>query len=323
MVTKEIEMGSEFKLAYLRFHFVVNTEIVLPVFMGSIFRGSLGKIFRNITCIQRQESCQTCIFMAKCPYSLLFESPSLGKNLLSWHTKYEPHPFILEPPYEEKIRYDSGERFQIGLVLVGEGVSYLPYFIMAFDKMGKVGIGKERGNFSLDFVEAENMSTSEVIYTANNGNLMTNFYLITLHDINTELYDLDPTIITVNFLTPARLQNKNRLTSKINFEIFIRAIMRRYSWMSSLYCSSLPALPFSDLVCVSREQVEVGESNLIWYDMERYSFRQKRNLKMGGVKGTITFKGNLKPFLHLIKLAEYLHIGKGTAFGLGKYKFII
>jgi CRISPR/Cas system endoribonuclease Cas6 (RAMP superfamily) len=41
---------------------------------------------------------------------------------------------------------------------------------------------------------------------------------------------------------------------------------------------------------------------------------------MGDFVGDIAFEGNIEPFMSLIKAGEVLHVGKGTGFGLGKYK---
>jgi len=43
---------------------------------------------------------------------------------------------------------------------------------------------------------------------------------------------------------------------------------------------------------------------------------------MGGFLGEITFEGELTEFLPFLKLGEYLHIGKGTVYGLGKYEIV-
>ena len=47
-----------------------------------------------------------------------------------------------------------------------------------------------------------------------------------------------------------------------------------------------------------------------------------KKLKMGGFLGEITFEGDLAEFLPFLKLGEYLHIGKGTVYGLGKYEIV-
>ncbi len=46
-------------------------------------------------------------------------------------------------------------------------------------------------------------------------------------------------------------------------------------------------------------------------------------MKLGGFIGEITFEGNIEPFMPLIKVGEVLHVGKGTGFGLGRYKTVM
>ena len=55
-------------------------------------------------------------------------------------------------------------------------------------------------------------------------------------------------------------------------------------------------------------------------DGGRYSNRQETAMKMGGFVGSIIFKGELGPFLPFLHLGEHIHIGKGTRFGLGKWR---
>ena len=43
-------------------------------------------------------------------------------------------------------------------------------------------------------------------------------------------------------------------------------------------------------------------------------------MKMGGFVGEATFKGDFEKCLPFIMLGEYIHVGKGTSFGLGKYE---
>lgn len=309
-----------FKLAHLLFHCVAEGRIELPAFKGSFFRGAFGKTLRSTVCLQRKEDCGTCLFKAKCPYSLLFESPSLdGDSSTKWQANYEPHPFVLEPPDDEKESYAPGDTFVLGFTLFGAAVTCLPYFILAVEQMGKAGISRARGRFRLDRVVAENLDGARTIYANETRSLLGSYSLLTLGAINAAFEGVDARSIEITFMTPARLQQNGRLTDRLDFEVFLRALLRRYSWLSSLYCGAIPPLPYRDLLEQARAGVVVNKSNITWCDYERYSFRQQTRLKIGGVKGSVTFEGELAPLLSLIKLGEYLHIGKGTAFGLGKY----
>ena len=52
----------------------------------------------------------------------------------------------------------------------------------------------------------------------------------------------------------------------------------------------------------------------------RYSARQKSLMKLGGLRGDITFRGDLGPFIPYLSIGEMVNAGQGTSFGLGRYK---
>ncbi|VVB97205.1 CRISPR-associated endoribonuclease Cas6 [uncultured archaeon] len=112
-----------------------------------------------------------------------------------------------------------------------------------------------------------------------------------------------------------------RVAKEINFEILVRNLLRRLSWISEVHCGEKWELDWKGLI-ERAKKVKIVSSDLKWKELERYSERQETRMKMGGLLGEITFEGELAEFMPFIKLGEYLHIGKGTVFGLGKYQII-
>jgi hypothetical protein len=108
------------------------------------------------------------------------------------------------------------------------------------------------------------------------------------------------------------------LTPQPEFHILIRTLLRRLSNLAYFHCGTELDLNFRGLITAA-EQIETVHSDLRWYDWERYSTRQDARMKLGGFVGTVTYRGDLLPFLPLLRLGEVVHIGKGTSFGLGKY----
>ncbi|NIA10440.1 MAG: CRISPR system precrRNA processing endoribonuclease RAMP protein Cas6, partial [Nitrospiraceae bacterium] len=64
------------------------------------------------------------------------------------------------------------------------------------------------------------------------------------------------------------------------------------------------------------------KNTLYWHDWERWSNRQGTRMKLGGFMGEVTYKGDLRPFWPYIRLGEYVHVGKGSSFGLGRYRIV-
>ena len=70
------------------------------------------------------------------------------------------------------------------------------------------------------------------------------------------------------------------------------------------------------------EKVKTVSNDLQWFDWERYSTRQKQKMTLGDVPGQVKYEGNLESFMQILKLGEYIHVGKGTSFGLGRYEIL-
>jgi len=98
--------------------------------------------------------------------------------------------------------------------------------------------------------------------------------------------------------------------------------LRRLSWLAEIHCDEKWDLDWKGIINRAKEQVTITHSDIWWHDWERYSQRQDKKLKMGGFLGEITFEGELTEFLSFLKIGEYLHIGKGTVYGLGKYEIV-
>jgi CRISPR-associated endoribonuclease Cas6 len=123
----------------------------------------------------------------------------------------------------------------------------------------------------------------------------------------------------MRFLTPTRIEEKNDLITRPAFHQLIKHLLRRVSLLAYYHCDIKLDLDFKSLIEESKT-VQTVQSNLRWHDWERYSNRQRTRMSLGGFVGDITFTGDFQKWLPLLRLGEYLHVGKATSFGLGKYE---
>ena len=286
----------------------------LPEYKGSTFRGAFGHAFRKVVCTFKGKECDDCLLRQRCIYSYVFETPPPEGSERMTKYRRAPHPFVIEPPLDSKTGYAPGEEIDFGLVLIGRADDYLPYFIYAFDELGKLGIGKGKARFRLDTVERE----GQILYEGKAG---------VLKPFSAPLpVSPDPTLacqaansLSLRFLTPLRIVSNGELNSTPDFQSILRTLLRRISLLSYFHCGIDLDLDFSGLI-ERAGQVVTESRSLRWHDWERWSARQETKMKMGGVVGRISFSGDLGEFLPYLRMGELLHVGKGTVFGLGWYE---
>jgi CRISPR-associated endoribonuclease Cas6 len=332
---------SHFKLAQFQFFLKPIDFIHLPPYKGSTLRGGFGHAFKKVVCINRDKNCISCLLKNKCVYSYIFETPPPPDTSKMRKYPFAPHPFIITPPLEEKREYREGETICFRLTLIGKSIDYLPYFIYTFDELGLMGIGKGKGKYQLEEViaitpggrskvegergneqgEWRKVKGEEAIpiYSGKDKILHSNYKIMQIEDLLT--FDLTPFTLDLIFVTPTRLKFDGKLSPTLEFHILIRNLLRRVSLLSYFHCDRELNLDFKGIIEKSRE-IKVGKSNLHWFDWERYSNRQDTKMMLGGFIGSVTFEGNFEQFLQYLLLGEYIHVGKGTSFGLGKYEIL-
>jgi CRISPR/Cas system endoribonuclease Cas6 (RAMP superfamily) len=87
----------------------------------------------------------------------------------------------------------------------------------------------------------------------------------------------------------------------------------------SFHCGQEADHPLGYLIDLA-ETVRIADRQTRWYDWERYSKRQGKRMKLGGLLGEVTYEGDLEPFMPLLVLGSWVNMGKGTSFGLGRYR---
>ncbi len=317
---------NNFPLAKFQLTISPIDKIILPKYKGSTFRGGFGHAFKKVVCVSFHKDCSECLLKEKCIYSYVFETPIPKDTTIMRKYPYAPHPFVIEPPLNEKTEFDKNDDLDFGLTLIGRAIDYLPYFIFTFDELGRIGLGKGRGKYLLKEVKniIKNNDTVEefVIYKGNDKILNNKYKILSSKDIINQTKKFSKKErIELQFITPTRIKYKNKLISELEFHILIRNLLRRISLLSYFHCNEELNINFKDVIEKSKEIIK-EDSNLTWYDWERYSYRQEERMSLGGFIGNVTFKGNIKDYLPLILLGQYTHVGKGTSFGLGKYKII-
>jgi hypothetical protein len=227
--------------------------------------------------------------------------------------KYEtiPHPFVIEPPEDDKTSYAPGDELVFTLVLIGKAIESVPYFIYAFEQMAEQGLGSGRARFKVAAVRQDGAPFYDPVAES------------IAAPVSTQSLSLAPTAetassVTLSFSTPTHIVYQGRVARRPAFHVVFRSLLRRIGLLA--YFHNQPVeLDYKGLIgqaeTVQTESIATGTTQ--WH---RFSSRQNRAIRMDGIMGSATYSGNLTPFLPYLRAGEVLHVGKSTAFGMGKYE---
>lgn len=293
------------KIIRLIFRLQAVDDIFFPAYKGSVFRGAFGHALKESVCVTDMADCASCPLHARCAYVYLFETRNVRGEAVA-------HPYIMEPPLTSNGHVPKGAVFQTAVILIGRAREYVPHVIQAFIIMGRRGVGRKKGRFSV--ADVYSVKNGERLYWYNQETRalrQPEQAWETLPGPATSARRL-----TLHFLTVTALKKQGQLIFNPDFDTLIRAIYRRVKSLSAYHESTqLPPYP------EGARTVRMIDNRLRKAGWKRYSNRQGRHIKFEGFTGSITFESmHLGRFWPWIQMGRTLHIGRGTVYGMGKYE---
>ncbi len=306
-----------FALRYRRVRFILRSlsECRLPDFLGSTLRGALAMSFRRMVCTFGMRPCDGCPVQRTCPYPALFETPAATGTQAVKRMRDIPHPILIVPPLRHAKRYRPGDTLAFETVLLGPATQRVPYLIFAVNEMAGQGLGMERSPFQLAAVTERE---GQPLYDGERGQLLREPEPLNLGEI---LQPQAPASVRVVLETPLRVKAGGSLLAReIEAADFLCLAGRRLGALIRFHGHD-PAGGFDFRSRMEKEALpELRDRHLRWRDLSRYSNRQKSSLKIGGLTGHFTLRGNLQPWWGILQAVELVHLGKGTIMGLGQIR---
>lgn len=209
-----------------------------------------------------------------------------------------PKPFVILPPMDKLECYPKKYQFKLDISLFGEASQHYSIVQAAIEYLGmQMGLGFGQGQY-------------KVIDILKSKPDLFNFQTVQQ--------------ITLHFPTPLRLKENNQLCRQApEFNLIIKRLLGRLRTLEKSYSGLGLDSDYQHYLIEKSKNIFIKNSNIQWNDWNRFSGRQKLWMKFGGLTGNISYSGDLQPFMKILSLGEWLHIGGKTSFGLGKYKLSI
>ncbi|MCM8611171.1 CRISPR system precrRNA processing endoribonuclease RAMP protein Cas6 [Accumulibacter sp.] len=306
-----------FPVARYRFEFHTVRPIRLPDYAGSMLRGAFGHALRQVACMTRAKECSGCPLTGGCPYPAIFAPVPPATHALQAFSQI-PVPQVIEPPARGARLLPPGETFSFHQVLIGRALRELPLIILAWQRALARGVGGGDGTAELmRVVHCDEGGDSEV-YRPEVGAVAVHAAAVPLRAAgDSELSD-----VTLHLLTPLRLQHNGRALppDRLQPRTLLLALARRANLLAEFHADG-PLIDDFAALSDAAERVR-DERDLSWLDWKRYSSRQQCEMRLGGVVGSWRLRGPLASFAPLLRLGQWLHVGKETTFGLGRYTLL-
>ena len=292
----------------------------LPAYKGALLRGGFGYAFQRASCPQRcwgrAERCDAAML---CPYRRVFETPHPAGVPHLHDLQDVPRPFVIEPPLDHKRHYAAGDALEFGLILIGRGIDFLPYFLVGFKGSGEAGLGRARAPARLERVEA--LEPFQPIGTpiSQDGRVFasSDLPLLNLAELPSRAEAL-PADLRVELRTPLRVKARGAFIEHLDLAAIVQAACWRVGALAAFHGPGLWQADYRPLVEAARA-VRVERAEVRWVDWERTSTRGggQRQMKLGGLVGSAALRAVPAHVRAALLAASVLHVGKACVVGHG------
>lgn len=294
-----------------RFRVRAPFRLPSPHYSGSMLRGILGWALHEVAC---EPGCaSTRGSPHSCTYGLLYKDPALPPGVENTRSGKNPAKrMILLVPEIGRGDFAEGDFFTCGLRVLGRiGHADESRIREAFRRMGGSEFGRHRGRVILE--EVRRVGPMNQVPSI-------------------PRFDAPPRFATLSFVTPAWIEK----TEKFGDGTEVKHLLERPS-VSELFDSLSSRLR---TVCtlfgefntpddqdryegikaqLKARPCEVSiESDLRSLRWARDAEARGQKYEFRGVLGEIRLEGELGPLTDYLYLAQYSHVGKQSAFGLGR-----
>ncbi len=316
-----ITMTTNLTITHLRFDAVAEDRVRLNGPMaGNYLRNGMASVMLRATCTETHRTARpTPEHAARCPACwLLAAQVEPGKVRRA---------YSMAPPLPARQQLRPGEPFSFAISLYGEGLVFLPYFVLAMTEVGRLGVGPGRGRFHVRQIQAVDPLRGLIQDVLRPGAQLVQ--VPSLHAdweaAQAAASALAGTLrreeVTLCLLTPIRLTERERLVRMPDFAVFFRRLLERIDEMARQWNYGGRRAPEElDELYGYAERVRLVDANVKWMDLKSYSGRTKKERWFSGFLGQATYRSqdwlSLLPWL---VLGQGVQVGKDTVRGNGMF----
>jgi hypothetical protein len=222
---------------------------------------------------------------------------------------HTPHPLIIEAHPKIPTQAVPGDSLDFSIVLIGQALAYFPFVARAIEELGRQGLGRDQVRFTLWHITDE---FGHKCWTANGRVLTPTPVCLPISAGKSR-----SGVFLINFFTPLRLKVGGGLCKQPSLSDLVLSLTRRLFLLRYFHGDGSKE-DLNSMFGPAAQAAVLTKQQLMWHDYSRFSTRKNVEIPIGGLTGWLCFEGNFGILEPLLRLGEYIHVGKNVIFGLGQ-----
>ena len=241
--------------------------------------------------------------------------PALPTDPVLLRRVQQPAPgFVVRIDSLQPRKFLAGELLRIPVCFFARGMTLIEPFTRLLEALGPIGLCGKAGRFQLETILADSGQSDQAELWSGGP-----FPLeLTIFDLTRQTVDCSTAAVKFEMLTPGRLLKNSRPLFRADFAEIFPFILRRVTGMLAVWADLEDSFDAQHLLeCASR--LSETENRLSWQDWRPL----QQHEEVGGLCGSVCLSGDqLVELLPILQIGELFGIGKGAAFGAGRYRLI-
>jgi len=270
----------------------------------------ISVICKNGVCRWPARTCDLCSGREMCAWYLVFgQKLSADPSALKRHQK-PPLPFIFSFPALEN-PCGKPDLLDCGLVVIGRAIPHLEMLLDGFREL----LTHDTCPVPAKVVRVGSRDYQGAVQALGNGGGISrpDELAVLSAEVLLNTHPWDCTELGIRLLSPLRLLEGGRPHIKFDFSRFARSVMRRVSSLAYYYGEYEIDCDFRALS---------AQSDAIVCVEDHFSREACGDWKTAGISGHGKFHGDFSGLMPFLVLGTYVHVGKGAAFGMGRYEIV-
>lgn len=280
-------LAQHFSVLRLRVILQLQDNWELPAFKGSLFHGWFGQAIK-----QYDEQA----------FHILFTEHDAG----------QPKPYALKLANDHKTKWHKHELIHFDVMLFGEAVQLAERLVGALKQGEQLGLGS-RNNGARCPVSLVSLA-SVVGATVKPG-----IHSVCLADCLTTDNTQPNCELALHLLSPLRLKHLGKINQvkAPSLPFIIQQTCRRLSLLSKFWVSDNNELLQAVFHAQPRFSLVETNSHIYFENWQRFSLNMNKHISFGGLKGQLSFYGDIHMAKPWLQIAQTIGVGGKTTFGLG------